>query len=231
MVKGKRIWAVIALLTLALACRPSEKTDAPVTTRAADNLPPASVLIAHHVADYDAWKTAFDDHMQARKDASCLGHYLKRGVDESDMVYIYCLATDVDRLRAFLDSADLAEAMKRAGVVGPPEITLMKPMSRNLVPEQRLPGIIVMHPVEDYGSWRVAYDEFDDFRRQSGIVGHAVSRGFDNPNHVIVYHQANDLVDLRRFIDSGEFKDTLQRAGVLEDPDIRFIQVVDFARY
>ena len=30
----------------------------------------AAVLIANRVADYDAWKTVFDDHMQARKDAA-----------------------------------------------------------------------------------------------------------------------------------------------------------------
>ncbi len=235
-----RIWAVIALVCLAAACVSSEKTSEPEVAKAdrkampaadATNLPPVSVLMAHRVADYDAWKQAFDDHMQSRRDASCLGHYLKRGIDESDMIYIYCLATDVDRLRAFLDSADLTEAMRNAGVKGAPEIILMKPMSRNLVPEQKLPGIIVMHTVEGYDSWRAAYDEFDDVRRKRGIVGHAVSRVFDNPNRVVVYHQANETADLRAFVDSEELRDTMQRAGVVGDLDIRFIEVVGFAKY
>ena len=88
-----------------------------------------------------------------------------------------------------------------------------------------------MHPVEDYASWRVAYDEFDDFRRNSGIVGDAVSRELDNPNRVIVYHQARDVSALRAFVDSAELRDAMPRAGVVGDPDIRFIEVVGFAKY
>jgi len=231
MIQSTRIWSVIALFVLAAACVPSEKTDDPKDAGAATSLPPASVLISHGVADYDAWKVAFDEHVQARRDASCLGHYLKRGVDDTDMVYVYCLATDSDKLREFFDRADLAEAMKRAGVEGAPEIRLMKPMSRNLVAEQRLPGIIVIHPVEDYDSWRVVYDELDDFRRKSGIVGHAVSRDLDNPNQVVVYHQANNLADLHTFVDSVALQDAMKRAGVVGDPEVRFIRVVDFASY
>ena len=55
-------------------------------------LPPVSVLIGHRVDDFDAWETVFDEHMPARKEAGCMGHYLKRGIDDPDMVYIYCLA-------------------------------------------------------------------------------------------------------------------------------------------
>ena len=173
---------LIAMLAVGAACAPGEEPvesegtpvdPETVPAESASNLPAAAVLIAHRVGDYDAWKPVFDGHAQARKDASCLGHYLKRGVDFPNMVYVYCLATDADKLRAFLDSADLDETMSNAGVEGEPEITVMKPMSRDLVAKQRLPGIIVMHSVEDYDKWRLVYDEFDEFRRTSGIVGHA----------------------------------------------------------
>ncbi len=231
---------LIAMLTLASACAtgegPGDAAGAPVDPETApaesdSSLPAASVLIAHRVADYDAWKLVFDGHAQARKEASCLGHYLKRGIDFPDTVYVYCLATDADKLRTFLGSVDLVETMRKAGVEGEPEITLMKPMSRDLVAKRKLPGIIVMHSVKDYETWRVAYDEFDGFRRQSGIVGHAVTQEFGNPNRVIVYHQADDVNLLRAFVESAELREVMQRAGVVGDPDIRFIQVVDFADY
>jgi quinol monooxygenase YgiN len=240
MVKCPGTWTVMAVLALALACGPAEETAmaerASAQTKArtsqlARSLPPAAVLISHRVADYDAWKAAFDDHVQARRDASCLGHYLKRGVDDPNTVYMYCLATDVDKLRAFLEGADLAQAMKRAGVEGAPTITVMKPMSRDLVPKQLLPGIIVMHQVENYDAWRVAYDGFDEFRRESGIVGHAVTQEYGHPNHVIVYHQARNVAALRAFVDSPELQGTMQRAGVVGAPEIHFIRVVDFADY
>ncbi len=147
------------------------------------------------------------------------------------MVYVSCLATDSRKLRRFLGGPSLADAMKLAGVEGTPTITLLKPISRDLVQDQMLPGILVMHRIEDYGTWRVAYDEFDEFRRQNGIVGHAVSQVLDDPNHLFVYHQANDVAALRAFADSAELKDTMKRAGVLGEPDIRFIEIVDFEDY
>lgn len=234
------ILAMIATLSLAAGCGPSEhpakseKTTADqheAPSEAATNLPPVSALIGRRVADYGAWKPVFDEHMQARKEASCLGHYLKQGIDEADMIYVYCLATDAEKLRGFLSNADVAAAMKNAGAKGDPEITLMKPISRNLVPEQELPGIILMFAVEDYASWRVAYDAFEDFRRNSGIIGQAVSQEFGNPNQLIVYHQANDVPALRAFVDSAELRDMMQRAGAVGDPVIRFIKVVGFSRY
>jgi quinol monooxygenase YgiN len=223
MIRRIRIWTLIALVALGTACAPSEETVEPeVTTPKAvpKPLPPVSVLIGHRVADFDAWMTVFDEHMPTRKEAGCLGHYLKRGVDDRDMVYVYCLATDVDRLRAFLESDDLGDAMQRAGVQGEPMITLMQPMSRNLVSGRLLPGIIVMHEVQEYDEWRVFYDEFDDYRRANGIVGHAVSRDYDDPNQVI-----------RAFVESTELKETMERAGVVGEPDVRFIRVVGYADY
>ncbi|NIV47840.1 MAG: hypothetical protein GWN46_14050, partial [Gammaproteobacteria bacterium] len=132
---------------------------------------------------------------------------------------------------AFLDSEDLADTMMRAGVEGLPSVTVMKLASRNLVSGQMLPGIIMMHSVNDYDAWRVAYDGLEDFRLQSGIVGHAVGRKLDDPNYLVVYHQAQNLADLRAFVDSAELNKLMQSAGALVDLDIHFIRVVGFESY
>ncbi len=236
MLERTKPWTLVFTLILAAACAPGGDTPAPAEeetapAEASSALPPVSVLVGHRVADFDAWKAAFDAHTPARKEATCLGHYLKRGVDDPNVVYIYCLATDVDKLRAFLDSADLAEVMRNAGVEGTPEITVMQPMSRDLVAGRLLPGIIVIHDVADYDAWRPVYDGFDAFRRESGIIGHAVSRSLDDPRRVIVYHQAETEADLRSFAASPELERGMQQAGVVGEPDIRFIRVVGFDHY
>jgi hypothetical protein len=195
------------------------------------SIPPVAVLVSHRVADYDAWKKAFDSHDSARKDASCLGHHINRGADDPNMVYIYCPAADVEKLKGFVNSPDLGDVMKTAGVIGPPTVTLMTPMSADFIPNQKLPGIIVTHRVESFETWRAAYDDFDDHRKQIGIVGHAVNQELGNPNQVIVYHQANDLESLRSFVESAELKQRMQSAGVIGTPDVRFVQVADFAEY
>ncbi len=73
MKKRTGIWMVIAMLAVAAACAPGAET---AESEGLSGLPPVAVLITHQVADYGVWKSVFDDHIQARKDASCLGHYL-----------------------------------------------------------------------------------------------------------------------------------------------------------
>jgi hypothetical protein len=227
-IEGGRTAAALALLLCLTGCAPQQSSAEaePVT-----GLSPVSVLIVHRVADYDGWKLVFDGHAAAREAAGCSGHYLKRGIDDEAMVYVYCPASDEQRLRAFLESEELAEAMARAGVEGPPSINLMKLASRDLVSGRMLPGIIMMHSVDDYETWRADYDALDGFRAQSGIVGHAVARKLDDADDLVVYHQAEQLDDLRAFVASAELRQLMESSGAAADLEVHFIRVVDFASY
>ncbi len=196
-----------------------------------NELAPVAILVSHGVSDYDAWKKVFDDHASARKEASFLGHHLGRGADDPNRLFMYLPATDVDKVKAFVDSADLAEKMKEGGVTGPPTITFLRPMSADFIPDKPLAGVIVTHAVEDYSKWREHYDEFEDYRKKNGIVGHAVNQELDKPNQVIVYHQAETVDTLRTLIDSAELKERMEKAGVVGSPDIQFENVVDWANY
>lgn len=195
------------------------------------DIPPVALLISHRVADYGTWKKAFDEHKAARIEASCLGHHINRGADDPSMVYIYCPAADANKVKAFVDSTELRDVMQGAGVQGPPTIKFMTPQHADFISDQQLPGIIVSHAVEDYDGWRAAYDDFRDFQKQSGIIGHAVNQELGRPNQVIVYHQANELGTLRAFLDSPELKGAMERAGVVGEPDIQFVKGEEFDEY
>lgn len=195
------------------------------------NLPPIAVLVSHHVEDYDAWKKAFDEHEPDRVDASFLGHHINRGVDDPNVVHLYGPAADVQKVKAFMDSADLREAMQRAGVQGEPTIVLMEPKHADMITDQELPGIIVRHEVRDYERWKKAYDGFAGFRSKSGIVGHAVNQELGKPNQVVVYHQAKELESLRNFLDAPELKEAMESAGVVGQPRIDFVEEVEYAEY
>lgn len=194
-------------------------------------IPPIAVLVSHHVADYDAWKNSFDGHQAARVQASCLGHHINRGADDSNTVHLYCPATDVEKLKAFIDSSELAEAMRAAGVDAPPTIRLMEPKEADFIPDQKVAGLIVAHEVEDYDAWKAVYDDTAKLRKDNGIIGHAVNTVLGKPNHVLVYHQANDVETLQAFLDLPALQEGMQRAGVKGEPEIHFVQVADFADY
>jgi hypothetical protein len=82
----------------------------------------SSVIIRHRVADFDAWKAAFDDHASVRRDHGLTDTSLLRDEDDADMVTIVLSTDDTARAREFLGSDDLKETMAGAGVVSQPEV-------------------------------------------------------------------------------------------------------------
>lgn len=82
----------------------------------------AGVIVKHEVADYGAWKKAFDAHAATRAKAGIVGHAINRGVDNPNVVVAYMQAESPDALHAFAASADLKQTMQNAGVKGAPEL-------------------------------------------------------------------------------------------------------------
>lgn len=195
------------------------------------SMPPIAALIAHRVADFDAWKKVFDDVVDMRREASVLGHDVARGIDDPDMVYVFCPAGDPEAFLAHVQSDELKSAMQQAGVVSQPVVLVLKPVHESFEMVFNGPALVVHHPVEDYDAWRQVYDEADDMRKGFGVVGDAINQGWDNPNQVVVYNQCQDLDQMRSMTDSDELKAAMQRAGVSGPPEIHFIQSVDVAEY
>ena len=81
----------------------------------------ARFYLSHPVESFDKWKPLFDDDKVNRIAAglSDVGVYRKVG-DENNLVIV--LEGDPDGMKKMLESPDLAEAMKQAGVLVPPEI-------------------------------------------------------------------------------------------------------------
>jgi hypothetical protein len=86
----------------------------------------AGLIVRHAVADFAAWKRAFDDHAGARADAGIIGHAINRSVDDPNVVVVYLQARSLDQLRAFAESASLKDAMQRAGITSAPELSFVQ---------------------------------------------------------------------------------------------------------
>ena len=186
------------------------------------NLPPAALLVDHHVADYEVWKQAFDAHEEARRDAGVLGHHINRGEDDPNRIVLYMAVSDVDRARAFAASDDLKDAMAAAGVDSPPVMTWLTPVRESVVWDRELPAFIVTHKVADFDAWLEGYDDADELQRANGIVGQAANRSLDDPDTAIVYHQAESFDTLRAFLASPELQAGMAEAGVTSEPEVTF---------
>jgi len=136
---------------------------------------------------------------------------------------VYLASNDADQLSAFLSSRDLMATMRDAGVKGPPAIAMITPVEDKTVKDRPLAGAIVRHEVQDFATWKRAFDGDSDARRKAGIIGHAVNRSVKNPNLVVIYLQAESVDSLRAFASRPEFKAVMTAAGVVSAPDIRFV--------
>ena len=89
-----------------------------------------TVLIRHHVTNFDAWKAVFDEDEVARRANGSRGGRLFLSSSDPNEVLILLEWDDLDRARLFADSDDLREAMDRAGVTDRPEIWFLEDVDR-----------------------------------------------------------------------------------------------------
>jgi heme-degrading monooxygenase HmoA len=85
----------------------------------------AYLFIKHEVDNIDKWKMAYDAHKAARDHAGLKELYLLHNRYNHNEVFILFEAANEHKAQDFIESKDLQEAMKKAGVVGQPEIRLM----------------------------------------------------------------------------------------------------------
>jgi heme-degrading monooxygenase HmoA len=86
-----------------------------------------------------------------------------------------------------------------------------------------MPYLLVRHKVEDYARWRPIYDEHGATRKASGSAGGRVFRSADNPNEVVILLEWDDLEKARQFAQSEDLRQTMRRAGVVDQPDVYFL--------
>jgi hypothetical protein len=80
------------------------------------------VLIRHQVADFASWKTIYDAHAAARAAAGLKEERLLHNVDHKNEVVMLFSASDLAKAKEFAASADLRQAMQKAGVTDAPDI-------------------------------------------------------------------------------------------------------------
>jgi hypothetical protein len=81
----------------------------------------AKIFLQHPVADYDKWRTAFDEDAPRRGSAGLSSVRVLRDTDDPSSVW---LVADGDRatVEGMLQDPELGKVMQEAGVTGPPQL-------------------------------------------------------------------------------------------------------------
>jgi heme-degrading monooxygenase HmoA len=84
--------------------------------------------------------------------------------------------------------------------------------------------VLVKHKVKDYGKWKSIYDENITNREDSGSKGAHVLRGVEDPNEVVILFEWDNLDNARKFFESSNLRMRLQNAGVMDKPEVYFLE-------
>ena len=79
-----------------------------------------NLLIHHQVADYTAWKAAFDSALDWRRKNGECGCRIFRNAENVNDLTIFFEWENLEKARAFVASEELKAKMARAGVKGTP---------------------------------------------------------------------------------------------------------------
>jgi heme-degrading monooxygenase HmoA len=90
-----------------------------------------------------------------------------------------------------------------------------------------MPYILVRHKVADYARWKPLFDEHGAVRMASGCKGGELFRSAADPNGLVILFEWDDLAKARQFAQSPDLRETMQRAGVVDQPDIFFLEGVE----
>jgi heme-degrading monooxygenase HmoA len=84
--------------------------------------------------------------------------------------------------------------------------------------------VVIRHKVADYGRWKEAFDAHLSKRKAGGEMGHRLFVSVEDPRDVTIVMDWDSLERARRFSSSDDLKEVMQKAGVLGEPEFRFLQ-------
>ncbi len=102
-------------VTFSESVKSAEVTDRPLP----------AIAVRHQVQDYEAWRAVYDSLESLRSSFGIMGDAVHRTGDRGDEVIVFHQAETREELENFLASAELRQAMSRAGVAGPREVTFL----------------------------------------------------------------------------------------------------------
>jgi heme-degrading monooxygenase HmoA len=85
-----------------------------------------------------------------------------------------------------------------------------------------MPKMIVHNKVQDFGNWKTVFDSMQSLRKQFGATDEQVFQKYDNPNDVVIITNWSNAEQARKYGQSQELKDGMQKAGVVGVPEVSF---------
>lgn len=173
----------------------------------------STVFIKHNVADYAAWRSAYDTDEPRRTEAGLKEVGVYRHSDDENMILLVWESNNLTAFNSMLESPDLAEKMKEAGVTSKPESWVGKDV------HEGAGTAFLKHKVTDYSAWRPLYDADASTRAEAGLHEIGVYRDADDENMILIVWQADAGNALKAMLESPDLAEKMKEAGVTSKPE------------
>jgi heme-degrading monooxygenase HmoA len=90
--------------------------------------------------------------------------------------------------------------------------------------------IVARHKVSDYKTWKKGFDSALSIRKAGGEKSFQILRVDNDKNNILLLFEWDNLKNARKFFESPELQKAMQQAGVLEKPDVYFLEEIDRGR-
>ncbi|MEJ2050320.1 MAG: cyclase [Calditrichota bacterium] len=87
--------------------------------------------------------------------------------------------------------------------------------------------VLVRHKVKNYSNWKTVFDNFIDTRKSGGEKSWKIWHPDDDPNNLWMLFEWDNINNAHSFFDRTDLKDTMNKAGVIEQPDIFYLKEYD----
>ncbi len=191
-----------------------------------------TLVVFHHVRDYAAWKSVFDEHEGVRRSHGQLEHRVYRGVDNPNRVIVHNDFPSEDAAGGFMADPSLAATMERAGVTDEPWLGLVEQLERKRYFEGTAGvTVAVHHRVRDYEAWKPVFDDHEGVRRSYGQIEHRLYRAWGDPLAIVVHNDFPDVEAAEAFGGDPSLPEAMARGGVEGEPGIGFITLAERKTY
>jgi len=232
----KLTFILMAVLLFSCNSEPAKEDAQKTDTTAAVAPPPAEVkpafipfkvvIVQHRIKNFEKAETEYFNRDSLRKTYGISHYVIGRDLKDSNVVFVVDKIEDMDKAKAFYALPGAKDAMKKAGVSGPPGLTYAEFVRSNDSPIQFLEGLASTYHVKNYDIWLKAHDSHDSARRANGMIERGIARNLYDSNTVSILYEVSDLVKAKARIASSDVKKNMADAGVDSPPTFRWYKLI-----
>ncbi len=174
------------------------------------------------VNDYNEWRRIYEQDTTIRKSNGMNAIAVAHSIYNPNTVITAYVITDVEKVKAYVESNEFQEKAKKAGVTDHQTFDFIQVVRFN-PPKANLDFLEYAIKVKDFDQWLKAFDAEGKAKRLDyGLIDEVVARGIDDKNLVHLVFLISDIEKAKKMMRSKKTKKRMLKQGVTVMPTFEY---------